>query len=155
MNTKPPYLAAAFFCENVLTEQDGVASAIRIVDRLFIPKLSPAKPAEGTATPAALINLFISLKGGGYSGKGQVKFVPVTPSGKSLTPQEMEIEFPKEPNAGANIVVRTAIAFKEEGVYWFEIYFNGELVTRTPLDVQLMTAEMLQSLPGAATQKPK
>jgi hypothetical protein len=149
MTTKPPYLAAAFFCDQVLQEQDGVASAIRIIDRIFIPELAPPKDAKA----AADMRMFISFKGGGYVGKATVKLAPTAPSGKALKEQQIEIQFSRELNAGANIIIRAALAFEEEGVYWFDVYCNDELVTRMPLDVQLMTPEMLRSLPGAAAPR--
>jgi hypothetical protein len=152
MSAKPPYVAAAFICEKILQEQDGVASAIRIIDRIFIEKVNA--PGD-ERTGAAELMIFISFKGGGYTGKADVLLAPTMPSGKPMKSQQLEVQFPKEHNAGANIVVRAAIAFHEEGVHWFNVSLNGELVTRMPLDVQQMTPEMLQSLPGAASQKPK
>ena len=41
-----PYLSAAFFCEKVLVEQDGVKSAIRIVDRVTRTVVHPNPPPE-------------------------------------------------------------------------------------------------------------
>jgi len=153
MTANAPYLIAALFCENVLHEQDGVLTAVRIIDRIFVQRLSAAQK-QGAATDMVAINLFVSFKGGGYSGKGKLKMAPVSPSGKELKTQETEVEFPPQPNAGINLVIRGLIAFREEGVHWFRIYFNEDLVTQTPLDVQLMTPEMLQSLPGGSPGKP-
>jgi hypothetical protein len=152
MPAKGPYLVAAFFCENVLFEQDGVITAVRIIDRIFVQRIATEKK-EGEVAEVVQINLFVSLKGGGYVGKGKLKMFPVSPSGKELKTQETEVELPAQPNAGVNLVIRGLLAFREEGVYWFRIYFNDELITQTPLDVQLMTPEMLQSLPGGAPGK--
>lgn len=149
MAIKPPYLAAALICENVLLEQDGVSSVIRIIDRIFVPELASDKEPSGLVP----LTLFLSFKSGGFVGKGTAKLIIVSPSGKAAKPQETPLEFKGDPNGGANMIVRAAIAFKEEGVYWFDVYYDSELVTRMPLDVQLMKTEMLQSLPGAAAPR--
>jgi hypothetical protein len=151
MPAKPPYLNAVFFCENVLQEADGVVSAIRIVDRIFVPRINSqsSEPQDLVA-----LTLFLGFKGGGYVGEGTVTLSSVAPSGKKTKSMDVIVQFPKEPNSGANVIARTAFTFHEEGVYWFDVVFNGELITRTPIDVQLMTLEMQKSLLGAVPQKP-
>lgn len=151
MPAKAPYLNAGFFCENVLQESDGVVSAIRIVDRIFIPRVNAL---DSEQKEVAVLTLFLAFKSAGYVGEGTVKLSSVAPSGKQLKAIELKIELPKEPNAGANVIARSAFAFHEEGVHWFDVFFNDELVTRTPIDVQIMTTEMQQSLPGAQPRKP-
>lgn len=49
-----PYLAAAFLCEKVLIEQDGVQSAIRIVDRFFQNVTSIGGQVPATMPPLAV-----------------------------------------------------------------------------------------------------
>lgn len=137
----PPFLTAAVFCENALREQDGVFSLIRVIDKIFVERLG-TKEQEGVVPT----RLFIGFKSGGYSGKGKIRLVPISPSGKRLKVSELEIDFPKDPQAGVNIDVRADVAVQEEGVYWFEIYCNDELATRTPLDVQLWTPAIQQAL---------
>ena len=41
-----PYLSAAFLCEKVLEEKDGVKSAIRIIDRVTRTAVGPNPPME-------------------------------------------------------------------------------------------------------------
>lgn len=144
MSASIPHLIAALFCEKPLQEQDGVLSAIRIFDRVFIPKLEQNEPPQ-QVFPLALLLMF---KSGGYKGKAKVRVVPKAPSGVVRKDFEQEIELPEQPNAGANLILNIAFAPREEGVYWFEILVNGELVTRTPLDVQLLPTQ-------PQTQSPK
>ncbi len=144
MPVQPPFLVAAFFCEKVLLEQDAVTSAIRIIDRVFVQEV--AQEPRPTQTLLSQLTLYVSFRGAGYKGPAKLKIVPSSPSGKApdIT-LEQSIDFPEQPNAGVNLVVPMALGFRETGVYWFEIYLNNELVTRTPLDVQL-------ALPVSATQ---
>jgi hypothetical protein len=39
-----PYIGAAFLCEKILQEKDGVLSAIRIVDRITHSAVGPEAP---------------------------------------------------------------------------------------------------------------
>ncbi len=59
-----PFLQAAFICEKVLQEADGVVSAIRIIDRFFIGP-GPGQQAAA-AMPAVVMShtLFVTFKSG-------------------------------------------------------------------------------------------
>lgn len=140
MSAKPPFLAAAFFCDNLLIDQDGVGTAVRIVDRIFIQKLN--EPGA-TVKEVGALTMYLSFKAGGYVGKAKLQVKATTPSGKTLGVTNIELEF-SEQASGANLAFRSAFAFAEEGVHWLDVNLNGELVTRMPLDVQLLTPEMLR-----------
>lgn len=58
-----PYLSAAFLCEKVLTEADGVKSAIRIFDRTTHTIAGPAPPTEMQPFDYEFM-LFIRFKSG-------------------------------------------------------------------------------------------
>lgn len=131
---KPPYLLAAFLCEKVLTEQDGVTSAIRIFDRVFVPYLEKEDPPKS----AVALTLLLMFKSGGFKGKATVTISLFAPSGAKRPDTTQEVTFPEQVNGGANIVGNIAFSPKEEGLYWFEILLNGESVTRIPLDVQVL-----------------
>lgn len=51
-----PFVGAAFLCEQVLKDEHGVISAIRIVDKI-------TQTAEGPEPPAAMPPTGVSLKG--------------------------------------------------------------------------------------------
>ena len=46
MESTGPFIAAAVICENVLNEQDGVLSVIRIIDRLIQQAVGPEPPDD-------------------------------------------------------------------------------------------------------------
>ena len=135
MPARPPFLIAAIFCERPLFEQDGVISVIRIFDRIFVPRVP--HPAEA-AIPLTLVLMF---KGGGYKGKAKITILPRPPSNAERPKSEQEIQLPEQANAGANLIATIPFTPNEEGVYWFEVFVNDELVTRTPLDVQVLPSQ--------------
>lgn len=151
MAAKQPLLLTAIFCERPLFEQDGVVSFIRIFDRIFVPNIP--HPTE-TAIQLTLVLMF---KGGGYKGKARVAILPRPPSNAERPRSEREIELPEQPNGGTNLIAILPFAPSEEGVYWFEIFVNDELVTRTPLDVQVLPSQIqtLQSSTDAPVGQQK
>lgn len=122
-----------FFCEKLLQEVDGVASAIRIVDTIAIPELQqPTAPPN--IYPTVLV---VNLKGDDYKGVCRVQVKARRPSGKSMKDSpEMAAEF-EGGMRGVLISLQTNLAFPEEGVYWFELFIDGQAVTKTPLSVVL------------------
>ena len=70
-----PYLTQASFCERVLNEQDGVISAIRIIDTYRIElKVSKEILDDPALRKSALHSLYllITIKSGDFKGKGNV-----------------------------------------------------------------------------------
>ena len=144
-----PHLTMATFCERVLTEQDGVLTAVRLIDTLNVQVLDSdlAKGAKERVT------LLVGLRSGQFKGTGTLKLVVVNPDGKpsknaSTTPVEL-----LGGQHGANIIVSLAINVSKSGVYWYEIYFNDKLLTRTPLSVSVI--EKQSELPPVTKSRPK
>lgn len=124
-----PYLSAAVFCEKVLQERDGVMSAIRIVDRFqFSGTEKEMAPKTLNAT------LLLIFKSGFFRGKLSIKLSPKSPSGKQLP----ELEFPalfEGDDRGVGIVAAMGFVAQEEGLYWFDVLLQEQLITRIPLRV--------------------
>lgn len=141
MLLKPPYVAFAFFCERVLHEKDGVLTPIRIVDRLLVNPM----PAQKNLGPTAIhsITLVVGIKAGNYKGKGKIRIKGASPSGKSITTQSIETEVELTgADSGANFIAILGLPFREVGTYWFDIYFNNRMLTRTPLSVSGFSPQM-------------
>lgn len=128
-----PFLQAAIFCEKVLQEKDGVLSAIRLVDRFTL-----SSSAEGVPDLMPAINIGISIliafKSGGAKGKWELKVKPVAPSGQELPGFVGPVLFEGE-ERGASVVIQYGLAAKEEGIYWFDVILNNELITKMPLRI--------------------
>lgn len=140
-----PLVAGAFFCERVIQEQDGVLTIVRIIDTLYIHQVVklaapvPVQPPVGFPTQSVQsgLHLVVLLKSGDYRGQGVLNLRGLKPSGEPLkarTPTEIPVEL-KGGHYGANVVINLGMPFELSGIYWFELYFDGHVLTRMPLSV--------------------
>jgi hypothetical protein len=135
-----PYLSVAVLCEKVLREQNGVFSAIRIVDRSTITHVGPDVPDEMPPTKVDLTALVI-LKAGDARGRYALRLQPERPSGHKMDPLDFAIRFDAGPDQGQALVLPLQMEVDEEGLYWLDLFFvpgRGEkekLLTRMPLTV--------------------
>ena len=97
-----PFLSAAFLCEKVLEEKDGVKSTIRIVDRVTQTAVGPAPPKEMQPFDYE-ITLFLRFKSGWVRGSRNLKIETVKPSGESSIPIQRAIFFEGEEDRGVDI----------------------------------------------------
>ena len=128
MNTDGPHLTAALICERLLLEQDGVASAIRIIDRVFFITGPDGEPLQ----PQQPFTLVINLKSGAARGSYTVGVRMEKPSGEEVPLLEAPVFFEGE-ERGANIVLQAVFEPDGAGLYWFDVLFEGERLTRIPL----------------------
>lgn len=131
---KGPYLSAAFLCEKVLTEQDGVKSAIRIIDRVTHTVGSPSPPEQMEPFDYELAML-IRFKSGWARGPHSLQVNLIKPSGESPPPVERELNFEGEEDRGVDLVANLVMRFEVPGIYWFEVYLNNVRLTRIPLRI--------------------
>ncbi len=140
-----PFLAAAFFCEKVLREQDGVLSVIRIVDRWTVN--GPTPQMLPTVIQATLV---VMLKSGIYRGSTQVIITPVSPSNVRMQAIVLPLLFEADDDHGSGIVLPIGFPVQEDGPFWFEVALSGQglppqVVTSIPMRVvYLQTGPMLQ-----------
>ncbi len=127
-----PYLAAAFLCERILHERDGVLTAIRIVDT-FNVTLPPNLPPD--AKPAIQITGLLSFKKsspGAEAEQHQAEIRLRTPSGREHPPAVFDVFFKPEQIAGANQIIQMNIGVEEFGLHWLDVLLDGEPITRIP-----------------------
>jgi hypothetical protein len=129
-----PYIGAAFLCEKVLQERDGVLSAIRMVDRIIQAAVGPSAP---DLMPAVTVDLKMLLvfKSGSARGRYSVDIRPVLPSQRALQPVSLPMQLEGDDDRGVNLIVNIGFQATEEGLYWFDVLLNGDLVTRVPLRI--------------------
>ena len=128
-----PYLLAALICEKVLQEKDEAVSIIRIVDRITLTV--PASISPETLPPVPLnLSVFMSFKSGNAKGRRTVKWRTETPSGIKLPEQIFPALFEGE-DRGVNLILALNLIVDQEGVYWFDVLLEDELLTRIPLRV--------------------
>lgn len=133
MDKARPYLTAAFLCEKVLQEKDGSVSAIRIVDRMTYR-------VEGLPTgldlrPAIPLSFLIAIKSGPVTGTHTVKLLVEKPNGDRKEVFSHLMEFIGR-EQGQNFIVNFALGTEQDGLYWFDVVFDEEVLSRTPLTVE-------------------
>ena len=129
-----PYVQIAAFCERMLREADGVISLIRIVDTITHTERGHDPPQEMPELRYPL-TLVITLKSGSARGRHEVTITPELPSGETLPSTTVTVQMEGE-GRGNNIASRIDIPYTLEGLYWFNVKFDDNLITRLPLEVR-------------------
>lgn len=124
------YLQVAVFCEKVLHEADGVMSVIRIVDRFTVPGATPEMPPH-----VLQFMILVSFKSGFMRGKQVIAIRPKSPTGVDLPGMEFPVLFEGDDDRGLAMAFPIQWVPPEEGLYWWDVYLNQEMVTRMPLRV--------------------
>jgi hypothetical protein len=131
-----PYVNVAVFCEKTLQESDGVLSLIRIVDTINVQAVGPSAPDhlpdEGIPLDTTLV---IILKPGQAKGNQSLRVVMEHPSGERHDGPEMSIPFSGAGRTGVNVLLPVKMMLKDAGLYWADVFVNGRLVTRVPLEI--------------------
>src|SRR5512146_1663267 len=153
MNTLP-HVAAALICERVIEEKDGDISAIRIIDRaetkIRIEGKLPPPEKLNEIVPTLQLAMLVGLKSGSFKGKGVVEIDGESPNGTVKRLGLHEFEFLGSEH-GQNLIVNLLVQVKEEGLHWFNVKFNGELLTRIPLRL----SRTVESVGEKTTGSPK
>ena len=138
-----PFLLAAFICEKVLIEADGVMSAIRIIDRTNVVPPPGLAPSE---MPPVDLNhtLFVNFKAGQARGRSSVKLVLRSPLGLKLTEATTPVLWEGE-DRGVNLVIPLRLRVEQEGLYWFEVHLEDKLVTKIPFRVMYQSTTLTQA----------
>jgi hypothetical protein len=131
-NTKP-FVAAACACEKVLNEPDGAVSAIRIIDTLTLTRPA-ALPAE--APLVTHFKLLVLLKSGDVEGKSELAVKLRNPNGRvtsSFGPWPIILTGGEQ---GAALALNFDMLVTDYGLYWFDVYWNGEQLSSIPLKLK-------------------
>jgi hypothetical protein len=132
-----PHLSAAFLCERILQERDGVPSFIRVVDRFLVPVIGKLPPGIQQMQPPVLqVILVISLKAGSLgAGKYNIRIKLNKPDGSEMQDNTHSVFFNGSDDNGVLLGSPTLIVAPDEGLYWFDVYFEDALMTRIPMRV--------------------
>jgi hypothetical protein len=131
-----PYLQAAFLCERLLQEADGVISAIRIVDHVTVLQDGDASDTQ-SAPMRITLTLFLAFKSGRAQGTHALAVDLRQPSGTFAERRyKQKLYFTSGSEHGNTIVLPVDMTVRQEGVYWFGIYLDDRLVTRVPLHAE-------------------
>ena len=141
-----PYVQVAAFCERVLREGDGVLSLIRIVDVITHTEHGPDPPREMPEIRYPL-TIVLTLKSGRARGRHEITITPELPSGETLPAQTFTVQMEGE-GRGVNVIGPVDIPYTIEGLYWFSIRFDDQILTRLPLQVRYSRTVTGQSTPA-------
>ena len=125
-----PYVQIAAFCRTTIQDITGSLSLIQLIDRLPVNGITD----EMQPTPITGLTLVVVLKAGFMRGRSTLKITPMTPSGTEMPSAESSILFEGEERGVAGVFPMAFIA-TEEGLYWFDVYVNGDRLTRIPLRI--------------------
>ena len=137
----------ACLCERALQEKDGIISLIRVIDRVTHTRAGPDAPAEMPPFPYGMTAV-IMLVSGQARGRHELKIEPEQPSGLKKQPFTATVHMEGE-DKGQNVVMNMRMTFDQEGLWWFNVYLNDQLLTRMPFRV--MYQRMLQAGPRPPT----
>ncbi len=130
MDKPRPYITAALLCERVLQEKDGTLSVIRIADRVEY-RLQGAP--EGVK-PIIGISGLVCLKSGPVMGDHTVRVVVERPGGDRKEAYSLPVKLLGKDH-GQNVSMNIALGIEQEGLHWFDVLFDEDLLTRIPLMV--------------------
>ena len=128
-----PYVKAAFFCEQLLREDSGVLSPIRIVDRITLTGHGPEAPDEMPSLSYRL-DAVVMLVPGKARGRHSIRLDIENPAGELRMLGSHDVLFEGEDR---NVVLVTEMnaTFSQEGLHWLRVSFDERSLTRSPLRV--------------------
>jgi hypothetical protein len=146
-----PHLSAAFLCEKVLREGDGVLSFVRVVDRFIRPR--PSAVPKGAQILPIQVMLVASFKSGGLpTGPYKVKTRLHKPesTGSPLFETDNDVFVEGGEDQGFALVNPLVMNPEEQGLYWIDVLFEDRMVTRIPFRILFVSPGNQAALPGGA-----
>ena len=122
-----PHVQLATFCDMVIEDKTGTLTVVRLVDRYTVSGTTPDMQPTPIKTTLA-----VSLKAGFMRQKAMLKVQPISPSGRELQALELSILFEGD-ERGLQFVFPIQIVLDEDGLYWFDVKVDEQLLTRIPL----------------------
>ena len=118
-------------------EQGNVPTFVRVVDRFTVPKFAvPIPPGVQLPQQVIQITLVVILKSGDLgAGSHKVSFRLQKPDLSYMPENSLPVFFQGGDDNGAMVAVPLMIAAPEEGLHWFDVLFEGSLLTRVPMRI--------------------
>ena len=128
-----PYIKAAVFVGQVIEGKDNVLSLIRVIDRL-VSAASGLEPPQEMPTVTFSMSAVIMIVAGKARGRHQVKLVREAPNTERKDIWIGGILLEGE-NKGHNLNLALNESFSLEGIYWYDVFIDDQLMTRMPFQV--------------------
>jgi hypothetical protein len=132
-DTRGPYVGIAVLCDRVEARDDGTIDIHGIVDGLVVePRADDALDLQ----PHAVLDLtvLVNVRAGGERGAHRLAIRGVYPSGTAGPELARSVEFTDE-RPGAGLIVPLSLEIHEEGLYHFDVEYDGRRLTSIPLRV--------------------
>jgi hypothetical protein len=123
-----PFVQIACVCEKVLIEPDNVPSLIRVVDT-YLLNMPPELPTD--LKVGMELTAFISLKSGDVIGESEIGLRLVTPDEAETALRMWPVEFGGGEH-GVNLKIGFGLEKPQFGLYWFDVLWKDEVLTRIP-----------------------
>jgi hypothetical protein len=133
MNTPRPYVAV-LLCEKVLQEKDGGITLVRIADRIHYSLQMMGGDFPQNIKPVIGLQGLLSVKSGPVTGDHVVEIVLEKPNGERKQVYSQSVNF-LGGDHGQNILLNINLGVDQNGLYWFDVLFDGEVLSRAPLMV--------------------
>ena len=127
-----PFLQCAVLCERVLHEQDGVKSAIRMIDRITHTVGVPNAMQEMEPFNYD-VHLLVRFKSGSARGSMPLQLRIEKPNGESTPAPPLNLYFEADADRGVDVIAPIQIKVEMTGLYWIDVILNRIRVTRVPL----------------------
>lgn len=134
-----PWIQVACFCERAILDNEGILTIVRVVDRITV------NLPEGVQGPVILppIYLVLTMKAGDAIGRGVISVRQQDAAGVYQQAQPFHVLF-ESPDRGNNLVLTVPVPYQMEGLHWFDVSYEGQLLTRLPLRVVRAPAPPVQ-----------
>lgn len=129
-NQPKPYVTAALLCERILHEKDESLTVVRIADRIQYQMQGQGLP-EGVK-PLVTIQGLVSVKSGPVTGDHKIRIIAEKPNGDRKESAVFPVKFLGK-DQGQNLILNMHVGVDQDGLYWFDVMFDDELLTRIPL----------------------
>jgi hypothetical protein len=152
-----PYLAAAFFCDQIVQGNDGALTPVRISDQTHIAisaNVPPDFPSKENRLFVPMAGL-LSFKTGDFPGEHTVRIIMESPSGEVKSAFEQKVQFSHPPHGGGNVILHNTVGVYKGGLFWFDVYLDDKLMTSMPLRITYSRQEPTTptATPGADKAK--
>jgi len=134
MDKLRPYITGALLCEKVLQEKDESITIVRIIDRVQYRLQGMRTAIPDGIKPIIPLEGWISLKSGPVTGDHTIKVVVEKPNGERKDIVNHVSQFLGK-DQGQNLILKIGLGVDVDGLYWFDVFFDEELLTRIPLMV--------------------
>ncbi|MBZ5680330.1 MAG: hypothetical protein LAO24_09515 [Acidobacteriia bacterium] len=134
MDKPRPYVTAALLCEKVLVEKDETITLVRVADRIQYSVQGVGVGLPAGLKPIIKLHGLVAIKSGLVTGDHLIDIFIQRPSGDRKEVVTYPVKFLGQDH-GQNLILNMGIGIDQDGLYWFDVLFDGELLTRIPLMV--------------------